>query len=66
MLNNIQEFYNILPLVILGGGILLSLVLEMYYSKSEIVLPWFSIAVFVAAGFQVLNRCITAYIPEIY
>ncbi len=55
MLNNIQEFYNILPLVILGGGILISLVIEMYWSKSEIVLPWFSIIVFVVAGFYSLS-----------
>jgi NADH-quinone oxidoreductase subunit N len=55
MLNNIQEFYNILPLIILGGGILISLVIEMYWSKSEIVLPWFSIVVLVAAGFYSLS-----------
>jgi NADH-quinone oxidoreductase subunit N len=55
MLNNIQEFYNILPLIILGGGILISLVIEMYYSRSEIVLPWFSIIVFIAAGFYSLS-----------
>jgi NADH-quinone oxidoreductase subunit N len=55
MLNNIQEFYNILPLIILGGGILISLVIEMYYSRSEIVLPWFSIIVFIVAGFYSLS-----------
>ena len=55
MLNNIQEFYNILPLIILGGGILISLVIEMYWSKSKIVLPWFSIVVLVAAGFYSLS-----------
>jgi NADH-quinone oxidoreductase subunit N len=55
MLNNIQEFYNILPLIILGGGILISLVIEMYYSRSEIILPWFSIIVFIAAGFYSLS-----------
>ncbi len=55
MLNNIQEFYNILPYIILGGGILISLVIEMYWSKSEIVLPWFSIIIFVIAGFYSLS-----------
>jgi NADH-quinone oxidoreductase subunit N len=55
MLNNIQEFYNILPLIIIGGGILISLVIEMYYSRSEIILPWFSIIVFIAAGFYSLS-----------
>ena len=55
MLNNIQEFYNILPLIILGAGIFISLTIEMYYSKSEIILPWFSIIVFIAAGFYSLS-----------
>ena len=55
MLNNIQEFYDILPLVILGTGILISLIIEMYYSKSEIILPWFSIIVFITAGFYSLS-----------
>ncbi len=55
MLNNIQEFYNILPYVILGGGILISLVIEMYWSKSENILPWFSIILFIAAGFYSLS-----------
>jgi NADH-quinone oxidoreductase subunit N len=55
MLNNIQEFYNILPLIILGAGILISLVIEMYYSRSETILPWFSIIVLIAAGFYSLS-----------
>ena len=54
MLNNIQEFYNILPLVILGAGILISVCIEMYFRKSESVLPWFSIIIFLAAGFYAL------------
>ncbi len=54
MLNNIQEFYNILPLVIIGAGILISLCIEMYFKKSEIFLPWVSIIVFLAAGFYSL------------
>ena len=54
MLNNIQEFYNILPLVILGAGILVSLLIEMYYKKSEAVLPWVSVIIFLAAGFYSL------------
>ncbi len=54
MLNNFQEFFNILPLVILGAGILVSLLIEMYFKKSEAVLPWFSVTVFLAAGFHAL------------
>ena len=54
MFNNFQEFLNILPLVILGAGILVSLVIEMYFSKSEKILPWISIIIFLAAGFYAL------------
>ncbi len=54
MFNNIQEFLNILPLVILGAGILVSLIIEMYFSKSEKILPWISIIIFLAAAFYAL------------
>ena len=54
MFNNIQEFYNILPLVILGSGIIVSVFVEMYSQKSESILPWFSILIFLSAGFYSL------------
>ena len=54
MFNNSQEFLNILPLVILGAGILISLVIEMYFIKSEKILPWISIIVFLGAAFYAL------------
>ncbi|MCL5030933.1 MAG: NADH-quinone oxidoreductase subunit N [Bacteroidetes bacterium] len=54
MLNNIQEFYNLLPLIIIGAGILISLIIEMYSKKSEVYLPWFSILIFLASGFHAL------------
>ncbi len=54
MLNNIQEFYNLLPLIILGTGILVSLCIEIYFKKSETFLPWISIIVFFASGFYSL------------
>jgi len=50
MLNNIQEFYNILPLIIIGGLILISLIIEMYAESSEKILPWLSIIGFLFAG----------------
>jgi len=50
MFNNIQEFYSILPLIIVAGGIILSVIIEMYSQKSESVLPWFSIFIFLSAG----------------
>ena len=54
MLNNIQEFYNILPLVIIGGLILISVVIEIYWDNSEKFLPWFSIIGFLSAGIYAL------------
>ncbi len=54
MFTNAQEFLNMLPLIIIGAGILISVVLEMYYSKSEAVLPWFSIVLFLSAAFYSL------------
>ena len=54
MLNDIQEFYCILPFIILGAGILISLLIEMYSSNSERILPWFSIIIFGVTGFYSL------------
>lgn len=50
MIHNLQEFYNILPLIIIGSGIVISVVVELYIKKSESILPWFSILLFLAAG----------------
>jgi len=54
MFNNAQEFFNVLPLVIIGAGIVISLLIEMYSKKSEILLPWFSVLLFLAAGLHSL------------
>ena len=50
-----QDFYNIFPLVIIGAGILISLLIEMYFKKSETVLPWISILIFLFSGFYALT-----------
>lgn len=55
MFNNVQEFYNLLPLIIIGSGIVVSVFVEMYSQKSESFLPWFSILVFLSAGFYALS-----------
>jgi NADH-quinone oxidoreductase subunit N len=55
MINNIQEFYSLLPLIIVSGGIIISLCIEMYSSKSKEILPWVSIIIFFAAGFYSLG-----------
>jgi len=49
-----NEIFMITPLLIICGGILLSLIVEMFYSKSEIILPWLSIAVFVSTAYYSL------------
>ena len=54
MFNNFQEFFNVLPLVIIGTGIVISLLIEMYSKKSEKILPWFSVLLFLAAGLHAL------------
>lgn len=54
MYNNIQEFYNTLPLIIIAVGILISTTVEMYSKKSENFLSWFSILIFLASGFYSL------------
>jgi NADH-quinone oxidoreductase subunit N len=47
---NPAEILQIIPLLIVGTGILVSLVLEMYSKQSEKVLPWISILIFMFAG----------------
>lgn len=54
MFNSIQEFYNILPLVIIGSGIILSVFIEVYSQKSESFLPWFSLLIFLSTAFYSL------------
>jgi len=53
-----NEIFMITPLLIISGGILLSLIVEMFYEKSEIILPWLSIALFVGTAYYSL---LTAY-----
>jgi NADH-quinone oxidoreductase subunit N len=55
MLNNIEELYNIMPLVIIGGIILISVIIEMYSKNSEKILSGFSVVGFLAAGFYSLS-----------
>jgi len=54
MLNNIQEFYNILPFIIVGAGIVIALLIELYSGKAKTILPWFAIATLLASGFYAL------------
>ncbi len=54
MFENTQQFLDMLPIVIIGGGILVSVVIEMYSEKSEAILPWFSVLLFSFAAFYSL------------
>ncbi len=54
MLNNLQEFYNILPLIIIGAGIIISLIVEIYLKEPGKILPWISVIFFAAAAFYSL------------
>jgi NADH-quinone oxidoreductase subunit N len=50
MINNIQEFYSILPLIIVAGVILVSVTVEIFIEKSEETIAWLSIITFLITG----------------
>jgi NADH-quinone oxidoreductase subunit N len=50
MINNIQEFYSILPLIIVAVVILVSVTLEMFTEKSEQSIAWLSVIVLLITG----------------
>jgi NADH-quinone oxidoreductase subunit N len=50
----INEVYNIIPLIIIGGGIVVSVLIELYSKSGKSILPWFSFLLFLAAGFYSL------------
>lgn len=50
------EIFQMLPHVVLGIGIVLSVVIEISTKKSEAILPWFSIILYLFAGvYSVIN-----------
>lgn len=51
---SLQDFYNIIPLVIIGSGIVLSIIFELYAKSGKKILPWFSILLFISAAFYSL------------
>jgi NADH-quinone oxidoreductase subunit N len=50
----LNEVYNIIPLIIIGCGIIVSILIELYSKSGKSILPWFSFIVFLAAGFYSL------------
>ena len=51
---NINEVYSIMPLIIIGAGIVVSILIEIYSKQGKTVLPWFSFILFLFAGFYSL------------
>lgn len=50
----LTDIQHLLPLLAVAGGILLSLVIEMYVKKSTYILPWFSAIIFLFAAYYSL------------
>lgn len=50
MPNSSLEYLQILPFIILGAGIVVSIVIEISTKKSEEILPWLSILLFFITG----------------
>ena len=50
----LNEVYSIMPLIIIGAGILISIFIELYSKNGKAILPWFSFVLFIAAGFYSL------------
>jgi NADH-quinone oxidoreductase subunit N len=51
---SLQDFINIMPLIFIGSGIVLSIFFELYLKSGKKILPWFSILLFIAAAFYSL------------
>jgi NADH-quinone oxidoreductase subunit N len=50
----LNEVYNIIPLIIIGAGIIISILFELYSQNGKTVLPWFSFLLFLGTGFYSL------------
>jgi NADH-quinone oxidoreductase subunit N len=50
----LNEVYNIIPLIIIGAGIIISVLIEIYLNNGKTILPWFSFLLFLVTGFYSL------------
>lgn len=50
----LNEVYNILPMIIIGAGIVISILIELYTKSGKSILPWFSFLLFITTGFYAL------------
>lgn len=51
MPSNNYEYFLLMPYIILGAGIVLSVIIEISNKKSESILPWFSALLFLGTAF---------------
>ncbi|MDZ7763898.1 MAG: NADH-quinone oxidoreductase subunit N [Melioribacteraceae bacterium] len=50
------EIFQMLPHVVIGVGIIVSILIEIFSKKSEQILPWFSIVIYLFAGaYSIIN-----------
>ncbi len=54
MENLIQEYYNLIPLFIIAAGVVVSIIIELYFKDAERILPWFTVLLFLASGLHSL------------
>jgi NADH-quinone oxidoreductase subunit N len=59
MLQSLQELNYIWPLMILGAGIVLMVLIEISTSKSKIILPWFAILVLSSSAISAVPALFT-------
>jgi len=50
----LKEVFNIIPLIIVGAGIIISILIELYSRGGKTILPLFSFFLFLTAGFYSL------------
>ena len=50
----LNEVYNIMPLIIIGTGIIISVLIEIYTHNGKTILPWFSFILFLGTAFYSL------------
>lgn len=48
------EYYALMPFIILAVGIIISITLEMFYSKSKIIMPYLSMAIYLTVAINSL------------
>lgn len=51
MPTNLQDYINLMPILIVSAGAVLALIIEMFSQKSIKILPWISLGVFTASAF---------------